>query len=247
MDLLGLELVRQRRFAALLLELTDRIEAAVAGGNRGGALPGAAEALRAYFAVDACAVSRIDARAASLAIVAASDGRSAPPLAAAQVRMPWTVLQMRRGRRIVFLDPSDLPEQAADLRRWARSAGVIAHVSTPMLAEGVLVGGLHVSATGASRRWSQTELRELDTLAALLAPALLAAAPGPGATRTATAPRPSERLEDVERAHILEVLQRANWRINGKGNAAERLGLHPSTLRSRLEKLGVRRPRRGGA
>ena len=32
--------------------------------------------------------------------------------------------------------------------------------------------------------------------------------------------------------------------IHGKGNAAEKLGLHPNTLRSRMQKLGITRPAR---
>jgi len=52
---------------------------------------------------------------------------------------------------------------------------------------------------------------------------------------------PRERLDEVERAHFTKVLQRCDWRIGGPGNAAEILGMHPSTLRSRLRKLGVRR------
>jgi len=53
----------------------------------------------------------------------------------------------------------------------------------------------------------------------------------------------STRMEDVERAHILQVLEECGWRIKGKSNAAERLGLHPSTLVHRLKKLGIERPR----
>ena len=49
-------------------------------------------------------------------------------------------------------------------------------------------------------------------------------------------------LEDVERAHILKVLGDCGWRIAGRGNAAERLGMNRSTLRSRMEKLGIERP-----
>jgi transcriptional regulator with GAF, ATPase, and Fis domain len=46
-------------------------------------------------------------------------------------------------------------------------------------------------------------------------------------------------LEAVERAHIESVLQLCRGRINGPGNAAERLGLHPNTLRFRMQKLGI--------
>ena len=49
-------------------------------------------------------------------------------------------------------------------------------------------------------------------------------------------------LADLDREHIVRVLERCGWRINGEGNAAELLDLHPNTLRGRLKKLGIRRP-----
>ena len=49
-------------------------------------------------------------------------------------------------------------------------------------------------------------------------------------------------LEDIERAHILRVIEECGGRIKGKANAAARLGLNPSTLRSRMKKLGIERP-----
>jgi len=52
----------------------------------------------------------------------------------------------------------------------------------------------------------------------------------------------SERLRDVERTHVKAVLQSAHWRIRGVGGAADRLGLKPSTLESRMSRLGLRRP-----
>ncbi len=51
------------------------------------------------------------------------------------------------------------------------------------------------------------------------------------------------RLEDVERKHILRMLQESGWKIEGKNGAAEHLGLNPGTLRSRMKKLGIQRPR----
>jgi formate hydrogenlyase transcriptional activator len=65
--------------------------------------------------------------------------------------------------------------------------------------------------------------------------------PGPG-RQTPLAPQESGTLEAFERRHIEEALRRAGWRINGPGNAAEVLGLHPNTLRFRMKKLGIRRP-----
>jgi formate hydrogenlyase transcriptional activator len=53
-----------------------------------------------------------------------------------------------------------------------------------------------------------------------------------------------ERLDDVQRAHIRRVLEGCDWKIDGKGHAAEKLGLNPSTLRSWMERLGITRPAR---
>ena len=55
------------------------------------------------------------------------------------------------------------------------------------------------------------------------------------------APR-SDRLADVEREHVRRVLEACAWKVKGVGNAAERLGLNPSTLRLRMKNLGLRRP-----
>jgi transcriptional regulator with GAF, ATPase, and Fis domain len=46
-------------------------------------------------------------------------------------------------------------------------------------------------------------------------------------------------LQDVEREHILTVLSESRWRVEGANGAAAVLGLHPSTLRSRMRKLGI--------
>jgi PAS domain S-box-containing protein len=49
-------------------------------------------------------------------------------------------------------------------------------------------------------------------------------------------------LEDVERKHFLSVLDMTGWRVRGKNGAAEMLGLKPTTLSSRMTKLGIKRP-----
>jgi formate hydrogenlyase transcriptional activator len=46
-------------------------------------------------------------------------------------------------------------------------------------------------------------------------------------------------MEEVERQHIVAVLTETNWRIEGNLGAAKRLNLQPSTLRSRMQKLGI--------
>jgi len=45
-----------------------------------------------------------------------------------------------------------------------------------------------------------------------------------------------------ERANLLIVLEKTRWKIKGPDGAAELLGLKPTTLISRLKKLGLRRP-----
>jgi PAS domain S-box-containing protein len=50
-------------------------------------------------------------------------------------------------------------------------------------------------------------------------------------------------LEEIERRHIVETLRATGWRIEGSGGAAERLRVNPSTLRSRMKKLGISRSR----
>jgi len=50
---------------------------------------------------------------------------------------------------------------------------------------------------------------------------------------------PGNTLEDRERAHIIQILNETHWRIDGPKGAAVVLGLRPSTLRSRMRKLGI--------
>jgi formate hydrogenlyase transcriptional activator len=59
-------------------------------------------------------------------------------------------------------------------------------------------------------------------------------APGAATPRT---------LADAEREHVLRALERAGWRIKGSRGAAAALGLKPSTLYTRMKKLGIRTPR----
>jgi len=51
-------------------------------------------------------------------------------------------------------------------------------------------------------------------------------------------------LEELQRSHILQVMQQTGWCVEGPKGAARILGLNPSTLRSRLLKLGIRKESR---
>jgi formate hydrogenlyase transcriptional activator len=65
----------------------------------------------------------------------------------------------------------------------------------------------------------------------------------PTAAPVRTAGR-SSKLTDVEKEHIRSILESTTWRIRGAGGAAERLGLPPTTLETRIAKLGLVRPKR---
>jgi transcriptional regulator with GAF, ATPase, and Fis domain len=76
-----------------------------------------------------------------------------------------------------------------------------------------------------------------------------------GPTLTISAPRPlpsqrrttSTKLVDVEVEHIRSVLDACSWRVRGAGGAAERLGVKPTTLESRMARLGIVREKRSAA
>ena len=69
-------------------------------------------------------------------------------------------------------------------------------------------------------------------------PTLQVALPGVADSPTAR----SLGLVDVEREHILHVLELTRWRVRGKAGAAEILRIKPTTLESRMAKLGIQRP-----
>ena len=64
----------------------------------------------------------------------------------------------------------------------------------------------------------------------------LPASAAPAGPRSAT-------LADVEKEHIRSVLESSGWRVRGSAGAAERLGLRPTTLETRMAKLGLSRPK----
>jgi transcriptional regulator with GAF, ATPase, and Fis domain len=52
---------------------------------------------------------------------------------------------------------------------------------------------------------------------------------------------PVMTLEERERLHILDVLEKTNWRVSGKQGAADLLGLKSTTLEARMKKLSISR------
>ena len=52
----------------------------------------------------------------------------------------------------------------------------------------------------------------------------------------------ADSLEDIQRQHILRVLERTGWVISGPNGAGVVLNIHPNTLRSLMDRLGIRHP-----
>ena len=50
------------------------------------------------------------------------------------------------------------------------------------------------------------------------------------------------KLQKIERDNLIQALQRTGWRVSGPKGAAQLLGIHPSTLASRMKALGIERP-----
>jgi len=65
---------------------------------------------------------------------------------------------------------------------------------------------------------------------------------GHGATETSPPQSPPQSLEDAERRHIQGVLATTSWAVEGPKGAAGILKMNPSTLRSLMKRLGIRRP-----
>ncbi len=64
----------------------------------------------------------------------------------------------------------------------------------------------------------------------------------PPSTAAFSSKTQSLSLSDVERQHILDILERTRWRVSGEKGAARILGLKPTTLEARMKKLSIKRP-----
>jgi transcriptional regulator with GAF, ATPase, and Fis domain len=84
------------------------------------------------------------------------------------------------------------------------------------------------------------ELRNVVERAMIMAAGPTLRIDPPGAAGIGPAPAADSRAR--ARAQILQVLQETGWRVRGPHGAAARLGLKPSTLESRIKRLGLTRP-----
>jgi formate hydrogenlyase transcriptional activator len=95
-------------------------------------------------------------------------------------------------------------------------------------------------------RWpgNVRELRNLIERAVIMATGDQLVVPSPRLTARRM-PHGAMTLTELEASHIRSVLASTNWRVRGSGGAAERLGLKPTTLESRMSRLGIARIKPG--
>jgi formate hydrogenlyase transcriptional activator len=146
---------------------------------------------------------------------------------------------------------SDIPQLAMFfLWRYARSLGKkvdgISKAATERLTNYSWPGNVRELQNVIERALilSTGPILELDNdLISVSASPVIADAPGEGAGTVQYAGQSQLRtLDDVEREHISAVLRETRGVIEGPNGAAKTLGLHPNTLRHRMEKLGIKRP-----
>ena len=87
------------------------------------------------------------------------------------------------------------------------------------------------------------ELRNVIERAVIVATGRQLMIPPPRPCTPRTRPHSGMTLSQLEVEHIRGVLESTEWRVRGIGGAAERLGLKPTTLESRMAKLGITRKR----
>jgi transcriptional regulator with GAF, ATPase, and Fis domain len=87
------------------------------------------------------------------------------------------------------------------------------------------------------------ELRNVIERAVIVATGRQLMIPPPRPCTPRTRPHNGMTLTELEVEHIRGVLESTSWRVRGVGGAAERLGLKPTTLESRMAKLGISRKR----
>ena len=86
------------------------------------------------------------------------------------------------------------------------------------------------------------ELRNVVERAVIVAAGPRLTIDPPKTSATVPSGHSSMALVDIERDHIVAVLDRVRWRVRGDGGAAELLRMKPSTLESRMTKLKIQRP-----
>ena len=161
--------------------------------------------------------------------------------------------------RLLADDPLRAEGWSVDLQEFERS-GARAHLSIPFSVGGAPVGAFSVVRTRGPLEWPDPLVEQLALLAQIIGTAvhrreterqLRSARTSVEELRSRLKGEDLDSqvddLAEIDRSHILRVLRECGWKVKGRGNTAERLGLHPSTLRARMRKLGIERPPVPGA
>ena len=186
-------------------------------------------------------VGATEERGVDVRIMAATNRRLEDEVAAGRFRLD---LYYRLNVFDVELPP--LRERANDLAPLAERfltelAAEYGLSNVPVLSDVALAQAKAYAWPGNVREW-----RNVLARASLTAGEAIDALPLPGAAGAAGAPERDHAqawsefdFATVQRRYFAAVLRACDGRISGAGGAAERTGLHPNTLRSRLTKLGV--------
>lgn len=129
---------------------------------------------------------------------------------------------------------------------WLSAHRVSGFGAWPLVDRGRMLG---VIAAFTRRGWDDEARRDAEATATMLAAAIGAPDPPRTVARGRDAERdsattPARTLADIQRDAIESVLARTGGRVSGPLGAARILGLKPTTLISRMQKLAVRRPPR---
>lgn len=98
--------------------------------------------------------------------------RSLPAKLRWQQMSPWALAELTAGRSVVFSDFGELPEEAAEFKRFVKDRGTTALVLLPLQIGNNVVGALSFNRFRAGRRWSAKEVQRFRIVGQILAAAL---------------------------------------------------------------------------
>jgi transcriptional regulator with GAF, ATPase, and Fis domain len=188
----------------------------------------------------------------------------------AERAFPWSIARVSRGETVALEHlPADLPAEAGIEREYVRATGFKSVLTVPVAIGGQIVCALSTGTFRLYHAWPASLIARFRVTGQILASAIARkraeehlqqrfeeiaerktrlesenAHLRKEIRRIEKMPTsPLRALDDVERDHVRAVLECCGWKINGPGHAAEILGLHPNTLRFRMKKLGLARPK----
>ena len=127
---------------------------------------------------------------------------------------------------------------------WLALHGIAGFAAFPIASSGKCLGVLALFSKQPIGDENRRAIEALVRLAAAALSALAPATPSHAPRSISVTHEMSSSLADVQRRAILAALESTGGRLSGPGGAAEILGMKPTTLESRIRRLGVRKPPR---